>query len=119
MSEKALVLLCKSLLTQCLLDELPVVIDFLVLLSHLCTLWIRLHSLVVCKEFGEHRRVETTSLLVNERRLHEHGVCTLLHDVLKLGVGNCQPQFLSLVGENGVAYKCVPHLILDLVEFLL
>ena len=115
MSEQCIILLRQRLFTQGLLKEEPEVVDALILL---CELRVSNCLLVVCLELGEQREVETTSLLVHERRLHQEGVGTFLQNVLKFLVGNCQTQLLGLSLNKLVIYIRVPNLIVELVLLL-
>ena len=71
------------------------------------------------EELGKLGDIKTARLLIYERRLCEHRVGTLLHDVLKLLVGNGKTELLALIVDNLLVDVGIPHLILDLVEFLL
>ena len=116
MSEQALVLLCKKLLTESLLDECPILVDSVVLL---CKLRIGLTlSLILGEELLKSVYVETTCLLVVERSLHKHRVGSLGQYILQLSVGYGKAELLSLVSDELGLNVCVPNHILNLVELV-
>ena len=114
--QQSLVLLSQCLLTQVLLNELPIVVECLVLL---CYLWVVCALLILSQELGEHVRVKATCLLVDERSLHQHGIGSLAKHVLHLGVGNRQTELLSFLADDNVVDIRLPYLVLDVVQFIL
>ena len=116
MSEQTLILLREELLTQCLLDECPVLVNCLVLLSHLrigCLL-----CLVFCKELLQSVHVEATCLLVEERSLLKHRVSTLGKNLLELSVCYSKTELVCLVLYEFGLNVCVPNHVLDLIELV-
>ena len=117
MRKQCLILGSQRLLTEVLLHELPVFVHSLILLC----LWIVgcSHLLVVRQELGQQADIKTTSLLVHERSLHQHGVSTFLEDVLQFLVGNGQAQLSGFFLKNFIVHELLPYLILQVVEFIL
>ena len=86
------------------------------MLSHL---WIRcLLVLVLGQEFFQRASVEASRLLVNKGRLHQHGVGTLIQDVLHLLVGNGEAQLFGFLFHELVLYIGIPNHVLHLVKLL-
>ena len=115
MTEKHLILLSKCLMTECLLDELPVVIDLLVLILELwvCILLVLVHELLegIC--------IEAACLLVHEWRLEKKLICSLIEDIANLIVGNCETELLCVVLNELSLNVGVPYLIANLIELVL
>ena len=114
MSEKRLILLDESLLTESLLDISPILIDRLHLLSSLrvCTLL----SLVLSQELLQSINVETSCLTVYKRCRKKHLVSTLAKDVLHLLVCYGKTKLFALVSDNLVLNHSLPNAITKLRE---
>ena len=119
LSEQALILLSEQLLTERLLNELPIVVDTGVLFHHLGITTLFLLLLIISQELCELANIETTSLLIDKRCLHQHTVGTSLQYILQLLISNGQTNLLGFSLQNGVVDKLLPNLILHLIEFFL
>ena len=116
MSEQTLILLREELLAQSLLYECPVLVNCIVLLSHLrvgCLL-----CLVLGEELLKSVNVETTCLLVEERSLLKHRVGTLGENLLELSVCYGKTQLAGFLSHDLVLNVCVPNHVLNLVELV-
>ena len=115
MTEKHLILLSESLLTESLLNELPVVVYLLVLLLELwvCILLVLVHELL------ERICIKAASLLVHEWRLEKNLVCSLIEDITNLIVGYSETEFLCVVLNELGLNVGVPNLIANLIELVL
>ena len=120
MSQERLILLSQSLLTKRLLDERPILEDFVILLHHLSIgRRISLLSLVISQELLERSCIEAASLLIDKRSLLKHRVSTSLQNILKLSVCYGKTQLAGFLGHNLVLNVCVPNHILDLIHLIL
>ena len=63
--------------------------------------------------------IETTCLLIKERCVHEHWVCTFHKKILQLLLSNHKTEFLTLIANHGIHYELLPYLVLNLVEFFI
>ena len=116
MSEQTLILLSEQLLTKCLLDEVPVLVDCIILL---CKLGIcAALCLVFSEELLQSINVKATCLLIEERSLHKHRVGSLCQNILHLLVSNSQTKLLCLVSDKLCLDIGVPHHILHLIELI-
>ncbi len=116
MSEQALVFLCEELLAQAFLNKSPVLVDCLILL---CELRVVLAlCLILGDELLQRVGVETASLLVEERSLHEHRVCALNEHILQLCVCYGQSHLLCLILNKLCLHISVPHHVLHLIELV-
>ena len=119
LAQEALELVGKSLLTDVLLDELPIVVDLGVVSHCLGGLTsLTFHRIVLGKELVELFDVESTCLLVTERGLCEQGALTVLDDVLHLCIGHGKAKFVCLVLDQRVLDIGLPHLVAHLLHLL-
>ena len=117
MCQQALVLLSQGLLTQGLLYEAPVAIKYLILLCHLRIN--TLLSLVLSQELLQLVGIETAGLLVDKWGLCQHGIGSLLQNVLQLGICYREAQLGGLSLYNLGLHIGIPHHVLDLIKLLL
>ena len=119
-SQERLILLSQSLLTKRLLDERPVLEDFVILLHHLCIgRRISLLSLVISQELLKRSCIEAASLLIDEWSLLKHRVSTCLQNILELSVCYGKTQLAGFLSHDLVLNVCVPNHILDLIHLIL
>ena len=118
LGEECLILVGQRLLTDVLLDELPVVVELVVVGQCLGGLTrLILHGLVLGEELVELLDVES-ALLVAEGRLCEHGVLPVLNDVLHLCIADGESKLISLMLENLVLHVGAPNLVTHLLHLL-
>ena len=116
MCKQALIFLCQKLLTKCLFNECPILIDGFILLSHLRIS--RTLCVIFSQELLQCICIEAAGLLVNERRLEQHRVSTSLQHILQFSICDTETKLLSLVLYNLCLHKGVPYHVLYLVELL-
>ena len=108
--------MCKQLCAQLFLDKRPKLVDGFILLSHLgigCFL-----VLVFSQELLKRACIETPRLLINKGCLHQHGIGSLVQDVLHLLVGNGEPQLFGLLLNELVLHIASPNHVLHLIKLL-
>ena len=117
MRKQTVVFLHKELLTQALLDIVPVLVDSVILLS---SLRIRsLHLLILSEELLELVGIEASCLTVHEGSREKHLVRTLVEHVLHLVVGDGKTELVTLFLDELVLHEILPYLITKLVELII